>query len=57
MLQHLREGHAGVLEVALGQRIHAVLPAAGIERVGHQHGVVERRQRDAVPLQHKAIDT
>ena len=38
------EGDAGVPQVALGQRVHAVLAAAAVERIGEQHGVVERRR-------------
>ena len=56
MLEHLRERHARVLENALRQRVHAVLAAPGIQGIGEQHGVVERRERDAVPVQHQAIE-
>ena len=49
VLEHLREGHAGVPQVALGQRVQAVLAAPAVERVGEQHGVVERGEIDAVP--------
>ena len=40
-----------VAEPALGERIHAVavVGRARIERVGNQHGVVERRDFDAAP--------
>ena len=49
MLQHLLEGDADVPEVPLGERIHAVDAAGpGIERIGQQQGVVERRQGYAV---------
>ena len=57
VLQHLREGHAGVPEMALGQRVHAVLAAPAVERVGEQHGVVERREIDAVPARARGSRT
>ena len=53
--QHLLEGDAGVPEVPLGERIHAVLPRPSVERVGEQHGVVEGRELDAVPAQHETV--
>ena len=34
-----------VPEVALGELVHAVRAAPAVERVGHQHGVVEGRER------------
>ena len=37
-----------VVEIAFGEDIHAVVMFAGMERVGHQHGVVDRRDVDAV---------
>ena len=49
VLDHLIERDAGVAEVALGQLVHAVAALAAVERVGHQHGVVDRRDADAVP--------
>ena len=45
---YLLERHAGMPEVAHGEIVHAVPALAGVERVGHQHGVVERRHVDAV---------
>ena len=36
-----------VIEVARRQRIEAVAEAAGVEHIGHQHGVVVRVQVDA----------
>ena len=40
-----------VAEPSLAERVHAVAVAgrAGVEHVGDQHGVVERRDLDAVP--------
>ena len=55
VLEHLLERHAGVAEMALGEVVHAVRRPAGIERVGHQHGVVERRDLDAVLGEHVEI--
>ena len=52
---HLVERDAGVAEVALGEIVHAVAAAAAVERVGEQHGVVERRDVDAVLRQHSAV--
>ena len=55
VLQDLLEGNAGVPQVALGKRIHPVLAAAAVERIGEQHGVVEGAELDAVPAQHEAV--
>ncbi len=47
-----------VAEPALGERVHAVAVAgrARIERVGNQHGVVERRDFDAAPGEHVPVE-
>ena len=44
----LAERHRRMREMALRQRIHAVIALAAIERVGQQHRVVDRRDADAV---------
>ena len=36
----------------LRQVVHAVRPAPAVERVGHEHGVVDRRHGDAVLCEH-----
>ncbi len=38
-----------------GEIVHAVRPASAVQRVGDEHRIVERRDGDAVPLQHKTI--
>ena len=47
LARHVRddliERDAGVAEVAHGEIVHAVAALAGIERIRHQHGVVDRR--------------
>ena len=50
--RHILEGDAGVIEMALGQLIHAVADVARFQHVGHQHRVVDREDGDAVALQH-----
>ncbi len=39
----------------LGELVHAVAGAAGVENVGEQHGVVEGRDADAVVRQHHPV--
>ena len=39
-------------EPQLSHGVHAVRSPAGVEHIGHQHGVVERRDLDAVARQH-----
>ena len=43
----------GVIEGVLGERIERVAVAAGIERIRHQHGVVERRDLDVALREHQ----
>ena len=58
MLQHLLEGDAGVPEVPLREHIHAVDTARpGVERIGQQQGVIERRELDAVAAQNERSRT
>ncbi len=45
-----------VIEPLLRHGIHAVRPAAGIEHIGHQHGVVVRCDLDAVARQHLPVE-
>ena len=45
-----------VVEQLLRQRVHPVGAAAGIEHIGHQHGVVDRRDLDAVAGQHQPVE-
>ena len=42
-----REGDRLVPEQPLAEHVHAVVGAPGVEHVGHEQRVVERRQRDA----------
>ena len=46
----------GVAEEALGQRVHVVAAAAGVEHVGHQHGVVAGRDVDAAQREHLRVE-
>ncbi len=55
MLDRLAEGHANMAEMALSQRLHAMEPTAGVERIGHQHCIVYGGDLDAVSLQHERI--
>ena len=50
--RHILEGDAGVIEMALGQLVHAMADVARFQHVGHQHRVVDRGDGDAVALQH-----
>ena len=45
---HLLRGQAGVAEERAGKLLGQVLGAAGVERVGHEAGIVEAGERDAV---------
>ncbi len=56
VLENLRKGHAGVPQVALRKRVETVLAAPTVERVGEQHGVVERGEIDAVPAEDQAVE-
>ena len=55
MLHRLRERHARVAEVALGENIHSVPVAATVEHIGEQHRIVEGRDLDAVVLHHQRV--
>ena len=51
----LRERHARVAEVALGESVHSVRVAAAVEHIGEQHRIVEGRDLDAVVLHHQRV--
>ncbi len=53
--RHVGELDGLLAEVALGQFVHAVAVLAGVEHEGQQHRVVDRPDRDAVPLEHAHV--
>ena len=44
-----------VVEPALGEIVHAVAAFAGVEHVGHQHGVVVAGDLDAALGEHQPV--
>ena len=45
-----------VIEIALRQIVEAVTGAAGIDHVGHQHGIVVRRDLDAAQCENLPVE-
>ena len=52
----LVEVDRGVIEIALGERREAMVDAPGIEHVGHQHRIVDRRHFDAAQREDQPVE-
>ena len=53
---HLLLGEAGIADQTPGKLAGQMLGAAGVERIGHQAGIVDARERDAVARERHHVE-
>ena len=54
--RHIAEGDGLVAEMQFGELVHAMAVAPGVQHIGHEHGVIERRHFHAMLAEHRPVE-